>query len=160
MSNTAVFINLLTIFGLIVSLILDKRKTAQALKIALKSFFKILPQALLIIILIGLLMSFLTPAVISNLLGKQSGFFGILLAALLGAVMHIPSIVAFPLAASLLEKGAAVMAIATFIATLTMIGIVTLPLEIKELGKKFALWRNGLSFALAILVGILMGVVL
>lgn len=160
MNSTAVLINLLAVSGLGISLILSKNKTGQALKTALKSFISILPQALLIIVLIGLLMSFMTPSVISNLLGKQSGVFGILIAALLGAVMHIPSIIAFPLAASLLEKGASVMAIATFITTLTMIGIVTLPLEIKELGKKFALWRNGLSFVLAILVGILMGVVL
>jgi uncharacterized membrane protein YraQ (UPF0718 family) len=160
MNNTTVFINLFAVAGLIISLLLDKQKTDQALKMALKSFSKILPQVLLIILLIGMLMSFLTSTVISNLLGKQSGIFGILLTALLGAVMHIPSIVAFPLAASLLEKGASVMAIATFITTLTMIGIVTLPLEIKELGKKFALWRNGLSFILAILVGLLMGVVL
>ncbi|MGC9365001.1 MAG: permease [Fidelibacterota bacterium] len=160
MNSTAIIINSFAVAGLIISLIVNKRKTAQALKIALQSFFKILPQVLLIVVLIGLFMSFLTPSVISNLLGKQSGIFGILLTALLGAVMHIPSIVAFPLAASLLEKGAAVTTIATFIATLTMIGIVTFPLEIKELGKKFALWRNGLSFVFAILVGILMGVIL
>jgi len=150
----------LAVSGLIISWLKNKQKTTEALKIALKSFYKILPQALLIIVLIGLLMSFLTPSVISRLLGKQSGLCGILLTALLGAVMHIPAIIAFPLAASLLEKGAAVTTIATFIATLTMIGVVTLPLEIKELGKKFALWRNGLSLILAILAGILMGVIL
>jgi len=41
-----------------------------------------------------------------------------------------------------------------------MIGFVTLPLEIKILGKRFALLRNVLSFAIAILIGLLMGVLL
>ena len=47
-----------------------------------------------------------------------------------------------------------------FITTLTMIGVVTLPLEIKELGKKMALLRNGLSFIIAIVIALIMGVIL
>ena len=50
--------------------------------------------------------------------------------------------------------------LATFITTLTMIGMVTLPLEIKKLGKKFALLRNGLSFIIAIIIALIMGVLL
>jgi hypothetical protein len=38
-----------------------------------------------------------------------------------------------------------------------MIGIVTLPVEIKELGKGMAVLRNGLSFFIAIVIGVLMG---
>jgi len=41
-----------------------------------------------------------------------------------------------------------------------MIGIVTLPLEIKELGRKMALLRNGISFIVAIIIGIIMGIIL
>ena len=74
--------------------------------------------------------------------------------------MHIPSLIAFPLAASLLKGGASITAAAAFITTLTMIGTVTLPLEIKELGKKVALLRNGISFIMAIIIALIMGVML
>ena len=64
------------------------------------------------------------------------------------------------LAASLLDGGASISVVAAFITTLTMIGTVTLPLEIKELGKKMALLRNGMSFLIAILIAFIMGAIL
>ncbi len=56
--------------------------------------------------------------------------------------------------------GAGLTAIAAFVTTLTMIGFVFLPLEIKELGKKFAFIRNGLSFIAAMIIAVLMGLIL
>ena len=41
-----------------------------------------------------------------------------------------------------------------------MVGMVTLPLEIKELGTKLTLLRNVMSFFIAILIALLMGVIL
>jgi hypothetical protein len=41
-----------------------------------------------------------------------------------------------------------------------MIGVVTLPLEIKELGRRFALLRNGLGVLAALVIALLMGVIL
>ncbi len=41
-----------------------------------------------------------------------------------------------------------------------MVGVVTLPLEIKILGKKFALLRNVISFGIAIVIALVMGVLL
>jgi len=41
-----------------------------------------------------------------------------------------------------------------------MIGVVTLPLEIKELGGRFAALRNGTSFAAALAISLLMGLVI
>jgi len=84
----------------------------------------------------------------------------VLIAAVLGSVLFIPAIIAFPLAKSLLDMGAGIMAMAAFITTLTMIGFVFLPVEIKELGTRFALLRNGLSFVTALLIAVIMGLVL
>ncbi len=157
MNRTTLAINILTILCVILSLLFDRHKTQNALKTALKTFIRILPQVLFIIIIIGLLMGFISPVLISRLLGQQSGLTGILTVAVAGAVLHIPSLISFPLAASLLQQGAAVTTVATFITTLTMIGMVTLPLEIKELGKEMALLRNGISFLAAVLIGLVMG---
>jgi len=160
MNTTAIFINVFAFGCLIFAIIKDRTKTKQALTVALRSFFRILPTVLIIIIFIGLLLGFVPQSQISKVVGEQAGFVGVLIVALLGAFLHIPSLISFPLAASLLKSGASVTSVAVFITSLTMIGVVTLPLEIKELGKKMALLRNGISFVIAIIIGIIMGTIL
>jgi uncharacterized membrane protein YraQ (UPF0718 family) len=159
-NSTVVIINIFAVCCLIVSFFKDSTKTKQSLLVAVKSFLRILPTVLIIIIFIGFLLGFVPPSEISKIIGEQSGFGGVLLVALLGALSHIPALISFPLAASLLESGASITAVAVFITTLTMIGIVTLPLEIKELGKKVALLRNGMSFIIAIIIAFIMGSIL
>ena len=160
MNVTAIIINGIAIIGLLIAFIKDEKKTIQSLKMAGKSFIRILPMVFIIIIIIGLLLGFVPPDQISRFVGEQSGFGGILLVGAAGALMHIPALLSFPLAASLLEKGASISVVAAFITTLTMIGTITLPLEIKELGKKIALLRNGLSFIIAIIIALIMGAIL
>lgn len=160
MSTTAIIINLWTFACLIFALIKDRGRTKQSVGVAVKSFIRILPTVLIIVVIIGLLMAFVSPDQISRFIGDQAGFGGVLSIAALGAVLHIPALISFPLAASLLQSGAAVASIAAFITTLTMVGLVTLPLEIKELGGEIALLRNGLSFIIAIAIALIMGVIL
>lgn len=160
MSATGVIINLLALTCLAVAFVKDSARARQSLRVALKSFAGILPAVLAIIVLIGLLMAFATPGQISRFVGDQAGLGGIIAIAAMGAVLYIPAIVAFPLAGSLLQSGASVSAVAAFITTLTMVGVVTLPMEINQLGRKLALLRNGLSFIAAIAIALLMGVVL
>lgn len=160
MSVNIIIINLLAIIALAAALYKDKSKAKKSLKIALKSFVKILPVILIIVLFIGLFQGFVPPEKISSMIGERSGIIVVLLTSLIGAVMHIPSIVSFPLAASMLQSGAPVTTVAAFIVTLTMIGFVTLPLEIKELGKKFAIMRNGFSFIIALIIAVLMGWIL
>ncbi|MBN1861518.1 MAG: permease [Candidatus Thermoplasmatota archaeon] len=160
MNSTALVINSIAIVGLLIALFKNKEKAIKSLKMAGKTFIKMLPMVFIIIIFIGLLLGFVPPEQISRFVGEQSGIGGVLLVGVVGALMHIPALLSFPLAASMLESGASVTAVAAFITTLTMIGMITLPLEIKILGKKMALLRNGLSFAIAILIAVIMGVIL
>jgi uncharacterized membrane protein YraQ (UPF0718 family) len=160
MNPTIIFINLFALGCLILAFTKDRAKTKQSVKVAVKSFFRILPTVLIIIIFIGLLLGFVPPSEISKVVGEQSGFSGVLLIALLGAILHIQAFISFPLAGALLKSGAAISAVAAFITTLTMVGMVTLPLEIKELGKKIALLRNGISLIIAIVIALIMGVIL
>ncbi|NQT27144.1 permease [candidate division KSB1 bacterium] len=160
MNHTMIFINSFVLVCLIVSFLKDKTKTKKALKVAVKSFFKMLPMVLIIIIFIGLLLGLMPPEKISQFIGEQAGWGGFLLIAFIGAIMHIPSLLSFPLAASFLEDGAAIAPVVVFITTLTMIGIVTLPLEIKFMGKKFTLLRNGISFIFALCIALIMGAIL
>lgn len=145
---------------LAISYVKDRNKTMLSLKRAWKMFLNVLPQFISILFLAGLLLAAVSPETVQCIIGAQSGFRGMLTAALLGAVTLVPVLVAFPVAARLLQNGAGVTQTAVFISTLTMVGFVTLPMEIKYLGKKAAVLRNALaflfSFAAAFLIGVLL----
>ena len=158
--DVALVINIVAVVGILLTFVKDKEKAIKSVKIAIESTIKILPMLFTIVLFIGLLLGFVSPEQISKFIGKQSGLFGILIVGIIGALMQIPALLSFPLAASLLKNGASVSAIATFITTLTMVGTITLPLEIKELGKKMALLRNGISFVIAIIIALIMGIML
>lgn len=146
--------------ALAISFLKSREMTRLALLKAWKSFENILPQLLAILLLIGLLLAFLTPEQISELLGNNSGWRGVLLAAFIGSITLIPGFVAYPLAAALLTAGAGTMQIAAFVSTLMMVGVVTLPVEIRHFGKKAALVRNGAALAFSLLAAVVIGTVL
>ena len=154
---TAVIINLIALVAFAVAFSRNRQKALKSIKVAAKMFLGILPMLIIIILLIGLLFGFVSEEGLRQFIGDQSGPWGVLLVAVTGAVLHIPALLAFPLSASLLAKGASITVIATFITSLTMIGVVTLPLEIKELGGRFAALRNGSSFVAALTISLLMG---
>ncbi|MFA7672054.1 MAG: permease [Sphaerochaetaceae bacterium] len=150
----------IAIILLIISLFKDRDKTKLALKKAWKSFENILPQMLGMIASIGLILAFLSPEVISKIIGQSSGWYGVVLAAIIGSITLIPAFVAFPLAAILLHNGAGYMQLSAFVSTLTMVGVLTFPLEIKFFGRKFTIIRNLLAFVLAFLVAFIMKLVM
>ncbi len=160
MSLPAVIINVLALGCLVGAFFRDRTRCLHALAIAARSFLKVLPMALTVVVLVGLLLGFVPGGLISRTIGRESGLIGVLIAAAVGAVLYIPSIVAFPLAGSFVRSGASVGAVAAFITTLTMVGLVTLPLEAELLGKRLALSRNAMSLVLAVAIALIMGVIL
>jgi uncharacterized membrane protein YraQ (UPF0718 family) len=148
-----------TLTALIVSFRKDRERTRKALLLSYRSFMALLPGLLGMIGLVGLLLGLVPPNMLTNLF-KFHGIEGFVLIALAGAVVTMPAPVAFPLAGSLLKLGASLPALAAFITTLTMVGIVTAPMEMAYFGKRFTIIRQSLSFALAIMIGVLMGVFL
>ena len=146
--------------GLVVSFFKDRQKTARALKKAWKSFESILPQFLSILIIIGLALSILNPETITNIMGTRSGIWGVLAASLIGSVTLIPAFIAFPLAAALLKNGAGYMQIAAFVSTLMMVGVITMPMEIKAFGKRATMIRNAAAFVFSLITAFVIGMVL
>jgi uncharacterized membrane protein YraQ (UPF0718 family) len=155
-----IILYILAIGLLFLSFLKDRKKTKMALKKAWKSFENILPQFLSILIIIGIMLAVLSPQTISKLIGQQSGWIGVVIASFIGSITLIPGFVAFPLASALLKSGAGFMQIAVFISTLMMVGIVTVPVEIKYFGKKATILRNVLAFIFSYIVAIVIGVVL
>ncbi|MGQ9534975.1 MAG: hypothetical protein ACUVTF_07070 [bacterium] len=95
-----------------------------------------------------------------QLLGKNSGMRGIGIAAVLGSVALIPMFITYPLAAILLKGGVSYQVLAVFITTLLMVGVLTLPIEVKYFGLKVSIIRNILSFIGALIIGLVIGLFL
>lgn len=149
----------LAVILLIISFIKDKKRTRLALKKAWKSFENILPEFLVVILLIGFLLAVLDPETISGLIGAKSGWSGVIASAVIGSVTLIPGFVAFPTAALLLDNGAGYTQIAAFISSLMMVGVITIPVEIKYFGKKISIARNVLAFLFSFIVAAFIGLV-
>ena len=146
-----------TIVLLFFSYFKDKNKTKTSLKKGWKAFENILPEFLVVILFVGMLLAVLDPEMISMLIGGDSGWIGVILASLVGSVTLIPGFVAFPTAALLLQAGAGYMQIGAFISTLMMVGVVTMPVEIKYFGKKVTIYRNMMAFIFSFFVAYVIG---
>lgn len=142
---------------LLVAFVKDPVKARMALKKAWKAFENMLPQILVVFLLVGFMMALLNPQIISTIIGDQSGWLGVLVAGSVGAITLIPGFVAFPTAALLLENGAGYMQIGAFVSALMMVGVVTMPVEIKYFGKKLTFYRNLLGFGFSFVVAYIIG---
>ncbi|MDC7247661.1 MAG: permease [Sphaerochaetaceae bacterium] len=140
-----------------ISFMKDKSKTRKALHKAWKSFENILPQFLVVLIFVAVLLTVMDSEMIMKIIGSDSGWVGVLSAAIVGAVTLIPGFVAFPTAAMLLEGGAGYMQIAAFISSLMLVGIVTLPVEMSYFGRRLTIYRNILAFVFSFLVAFIIG---
>ncbi len=149
----------MTAVALLLSWWCDREKTHRALKIGAKSLHLLLPKILGMIALVGLVLALVPPELITKLFSFR-GIGGFVLVAAIGAIITMPAPIAFPLVGSLLRLGAAPATLATFVTTLTMVGVITAPIEISYFGRRFTVIRQSLSFVTAIIIGLLMGVFL
>ncbi len=138
----------------------DKGKTKKALKMAFGMGKGMLVSMLSIIFLIGLILAILPPENIAGFVANQSLLGATIVSAAFGTITLIPAFIAFPLVGTLVDAGVNVVPAVAFLTTLTMVGVVTFPLEKREFGLKFTMARNGLSFIFAIIVALIMGVVI
>ena len=142
------------------SLVKSKKKTFEAMKKSKGMMGNMLGEIIAIIFIIGIVLTFIPPESIKSVLGSENTALATLVAAVAGSVTLIPAFVAFPLVGSFVDVGASIVPAVAFLTTLTMVGIVTFPLEKKEFGLKFALLRNAFSFVMALIIAAAMGVVL
>jgi uncharacterized membrane protein YraQ (UPF0718 family) len=143
-----------------VSIIKDKKKTLTAVKMSGGMMSHMVGEIIAILFLIGLILTFVPPEAIRQYAGQSNHLLTTIVFALVGCITLIPAFVAFPLAGSLVTAGASIVPVVAFITTLTMVGIVTFPLEKREFGTKFTLIRNSFSFVAAIVIALVMGVFL
>ena len=157
---TGIVLYILAFILLILSFFKDKSKTLKAIKLAFKSFESIMPQFLGLIIFIGLILAILNPETISKLIGSDSGFLGVLISSAIGSIALMPTFVAFSTGNSLLQNGAGFAQVGALISTLTLVGVMTLSLESKYIGKKAAFLRNFIAFLFSFIVAFILGKVM
>ncbi|MGV8906954.1 MAG: permease [Acetobacterium sp.] len=150
----------ITLIWFVVSLKKDKPKTLHAIKMSGGMMKGIAGDIIAILLLIGLILTFIPPETINQYIGKSNELISTVVFAFVGSITLIPAFVAFPLVGSLVNAGASIIPIVAFLTTLTMVGVVTFPLEKREFGVKFTVIRNSLSFVFAILIALAMGVIL
>lgn len=141
----------------LVSFFKDKEKTKRALINGIKSFENIMPQFLSILVIIGIGLTILKPETISTLIGNDSGILGVVLSSLVGSLIMMPTFVAFSTGNTLIQNGAGYAQVSALITTLTMVGVLTFPLEAKYIGKRGAFYRNFLAFLFSFVVAFFIG---
>ena len=157
---TTLILYSLSLILLFISFFKDKNKTKKAIKISFKSFENVMPQFLGIIFMVGIILAVLNPETISSMIGEESGLLGVLFSSIIGSITMMPTFVAFSTGDTLLQSGAGYAQVGALISTLTLVGIMTFPLESKYIGKKGAFLRNLLAFSFSFLVAFILGKVM
>ena len=154
-------IYLIVALGLMaISYIKEKQRTKEALKATFKILHTIMPVLVFVFVLMGLIQAYVSRETIAAVLGKQTGVMGILYAELVGSIaLFLPPAV-FPFGGYLHDNGASYGSIAGFVFTAILIGVSTLPLEFRLLGKRFTIARNIFTFVIAFFLALFMEVIL
>lgn len=151
---------IVTGIAFILSMIKDKNKTLASMRMARGMMKNMIGEIVGILFLIGLILTFLPPETIKSLMEKTNALISTIASALVGSITLIPAFVAFPLVGSLIDAGFSIVPAVAFLTTLTMVGVVTFPLEKEEFGLRFTVVRNTLSFGFAIVIALVMGVLM
>lgn len=142
---------------LILSLIKDRIKTKKALMKAWKSFLKNIKMMIGMMILMGVILTIVSPDFIGKLFGEESGIYGIILGLGIGSATFMPSFIAFPLGAGLIENGAGYPQVAGFISSLMGVGLISLSMEVEYFGKQAAIVRNIFAVVASIVLIVIVG---
>lgn len=152
------YLYIMTGLALLVSFIADEVRTIEAVKIAFKKLSKISPAFLSMLIIVSVVLFLVPEKVISNYLGNNDKFIGVILASLFGSITLMPGPIAYPLCGILLKEGVSYTVLSAFSTTLMMVGVLTYPVEKEYFGAKITIIRNILSFFIAFIVALITGI--
>ncbi len=142
--------------SLLVSVVVDRKRTWQALQVTVRKLRRILPGYLHLLILLSFVL-LVSDAMIVRLLGSANPWLGLGAGLAIGSITMIPGFISYPLAGVLVEQGVRLMVVAGFVTSLMMVGVVTLPVERAYFGTRLALLRNGVALLIALLISVVMG---
>lgn len=120
-----------------------------------RTLLSVTPLLLAAFLLAGLIQVLVSREVIERWLGSRSGWRGILLACLAGALIPGGPYVYYPLAGALLHSGAGLGSLVAFVTAKNLWSVTRLPYEFALLGTQLTLIRYGLTFVVPPLLGML-----
>jgi len=126
----------------------------NSLNKSVRTFINILPIILGMLLLISWFIIIVKDSVSINLFTGH-GLLDAFLGASIGSVAAGHPIVSYMLGGELLTAGISLFAVTALIVSWVTVGIVQLPAEALLLGKRFAIYRNLISFVSAIVVAFL-----
>lgn len=140
-----------------------REKTIRSVEMGARSLARISLLLLSGVLLGSFVGTFLPRELVSSLLGRESGFTGILLGTLFGAVMPGGPYVLFPIVASLFSSGAAISPLISMIFAWQCISLTRIPTDLGYLatveGQKLIWLRVLIGVPIPILAGALAGMI-
>jgi uncharacterized protein len=133
----------------------DPRLAAEGWRDGAAALARILPMLVFAFALSGLVQALVPKETLGRWLGEQSGWRGIWLGCLAGAVTPGGPATSFPVVAALFQAGAGIGTLVGFITAWSLWAVARLPLEVAFIGPKFAAIRLLCTFFVPPLAGAL-----
>jgi len=148
---------LLGIFScvMIILLLVFPNKQEPVIKTSWDFFVEMIAILPAVMILMGLFSVWVSKETVVKYLGKKSGLKGMFLSILFGALPTGPLYVAFPMASTMIKKGARISNIIIFLSAWACIKIPQEMVEMRFLGLKFMASRLLLTIIFVFLMGLL-----
>ena len=125
-------------------LVVATRKAVRGLRNAL-------PILASVVLLVGLLRTYVSPELVSSVFGGRP-ILDVVLGTGIGSVSTGNAITSYVVGGELLDRGVSLLAVTAFIVSWVTIGVVQFPAEASVLGRRFAIARNVTGAILAVLV--------
>ena len=135
--TVVMFIIALALF--IIATLQGEGKNVAGLKSAWNMTLQIIPLLIFAFIIAGLVQTLLPRDLISTWVGNESGFRGILIGTVTGALTPGGPYVSLPIAAGLLRTGASIPTMVAFVTGWSLMNVARLPLEVGIMGWRFTL---------------------
>jgi uncharacterized membrane protein YraQ (UPF0718 family) len=125
------------------------------LKSAGNLLLQIIPLLIFAFIVGGMIQILIPQEIISNWVGAESGFRGLLIGSAIGGFMPGGPYVSMPIVAGLLRTGASIGTMVALITAWSLLAVSRMPMEVGLLGWKFALIRLACVFFFPPIAGLI-----
>ena len=140
---------------ILVFLAYQKGVHVQGLKASWTMLIQIVPLLVFAFIVAGMVQFLIPREIISNWVGAESGFRGIMIGTAMGAIAPGGPFVSLPLAAGLLRTGASVGTMVAFLSAWSLLAFARMPMEVGIMGWKFTLIRLACTFFFPPIAGLI-----
>lgn len=133
---------------------MNKSRINQAFIKTINAFIGVVPVIVGMVLLTGLIIRFIPSEKLAGLFGK-SAFVDAFSGAFIGSISAGHPLTSYVLGGELLAGGVSLIAVTALVISWVTVGSIQLPAEMLMLGKRFAIYRNLMSFIFAIIIAVL-----